>query len=269
MNLKNKTKYRDFFGQEVFCTDDVKNYILNLVENQSIAKVTKFYEYLSPFGDIVFPVLVRKNLDDHLFITDSSTPPIIKEIALSPSTNGGTISLFYTDESGYYTEKNYSIETNTLLYINKTIDNIFISVGYTDGPDSSVYAIVRATDELSETSHKYVEASLDDFILLENLEYGFIEETLDAFKNNKFIIRSSSLAFIDIFSHYSDNFSVAITDNGECMKFSTFSDNATKLSAKLLTQEYGISISIVPHDSLDEVKSLYASFLSTNFGIVD
>lgn len=269
MNLKNKNKHRDFFGQEVFCTDAVKDYIVDLIDNQSITKLSTFSEYLLPFNDIVYPVLLTKTDNNHLFVTDSNKPATIKEISLCPSPQGGTISLFYKDEAGYSIEKTFSLIDSNLIYINKAIDNIQISVGYSDGIDSSIYAIVKSVDSLTDFVQKHIEVSLDDFLVLENLEYGFIEETLAAFKSDKFIIRSSSLEFYDIFSHYSDAFSVEIHNNGECLKFATIPEKGSRLSAKLLTPKYGVSISINLQPTLDEVKNLYFSFLSTNFEIFD
>ena len=270
MKIKTNTKKsRIFFGQNVFCTDDVKVYILDLVEKHCFFKVTEFPEYLSIFNDIVFPVLVQKKSENHLLITDSSIPAITKEIAFYPSPNGGTISWFYTDEFGSKIEKNFSIETNALLYMSKATNNISIRIGYTDGIDSSIYTIAKSVDPLTNTSNICVEASLDDSILLENLEYDFLEEILVAFKNNKFVVRSSSLDFVDVFNNFSDNFTVTINVSGESIKFSNFFDTGVKLSAKLFNTDYAICISINPKTNLVDLKNLYASFLSTNFGIIN
>lgn len=272
MNLKTRNKYRDFFGQDVFCTDEVKDYIMDFIERESITKLPKFSDYFSIFSDLVYPVLIKKGSDNycHFFITDSNNPATIKEVALLPSPNGGSISYFYTDNAGYYIEKNFDISNdNNILHINKRIDNTCISVEYADGCDSSIRTTIKSIDPSNSCVDKYVEISLDDGILLENLEYGFIEETLAAFANDIFAIRSSSLSFYEVISHYADDFSVAINNNGECLKFSYITEKGCRLSAKLLNKDYGISISINPKANLTDVKSLYASFLATNFGIVE
>lgn len=272
MNLRKVRKYRKFFGQEVFCTDEVMDSLSDLIKAESITKFSKFSDYITIFDDLVYPVLIKKSDENsfHFIITDTNNPASIREFSLKNSPTGGSISHFFKTEDGHSVEKNYSIFGNNLLYVQKQIDNIYISISYADGglDPSIIYINIKSSDPSTGFITKNVDITLYEHISLEELEKSFMQKILDGFASDLFTIRSSILPFYDVISEFVTSFDVSIEQNKESLNFSFYKDKGFKLSAHLNTPDYSVAFLTKRKKNLNTLKKFYASFLTTNLDII-
>lgn len=269
---KNK-KYRKLSNQEVFCTDDVMDNLMDLIEGEAITKFSKLSEYISIFDDLVYPVLIKqsKNNSFHFVITDTNDHPNIREFNLLNSPNGGSISHFYQSEDGWKVEKNFDLASHNTLYIQKELDNMRVSLAYASGglDKSTIRINLKEGDFSTGFVRKNVDITMYANIPLEDLEIDFMKKIVGGFSNSLFTIRSSTLPFYDVISKYVTSFDVSIEQNKDSLDFSFFKEKGFKLSAKINTPNYKVAFESERISSLNTLKKFYASFLANNLEIID
>lgn len=210
----NKIKYRNFF-ENVTVSSEVKELIINLINNKQLPKLNRFTDYfsfISDLSDLTFPISVTHcRKENRFYLERTSTDNHVNSFSF----NTGCITVYFS-ENDCNIEETYNLETKKLVCRHMNAENFHCYIYPYDEHTDFVFEAIPSKEELDEANCNLeynVQLSLSDVVF----KASHKKDLLPVLCNEFFAIAVDDLSFINVIEQYSENFTVKVNRNGDSL----------------------------------------------------